>query len=60
MPRRLDLLTGRCKFNGLVNLSTGMPIRISAPNNTGIFTRAISAKINGKSAKLTGPAEQRL
>lgn len=60
MPRWLDLLTGQWQFNGLVNLSTGTPIGISASNNAGIFNQAIRANNNGKSAKLTGPVQERL
>jgi len=60
MPRWLDLLTGRWQVNGLVNLSTGTPIGISASNNAGIFNQAIRANNNGKSAKLTGPVQSRL
>lgn len=60
MPKWLDLAVGRWQFNGLVNLSTGTPIGISASNNAGIFSQAIRANNNGKSAKLTGPVQGRL
>jgi hypothetical protein len=60
MPKWLDLAIGRWQFNGLVNLSTGTPIGISASNNAGIFNQAIRANNNGKSARLSGPVQERL
>jgi len=46
--------------NGIVTLSAGTPIGISASNNAGIFNQAIRANSTGKSGKLTGLVQDRL
>ncbi len=58
--RLLDIAAGQWQVNGLVTLSAGTPIGISASNNAGIFNQAIRANSNGKSGKLTGPVQERL
>jgi len=55
-----DLAAGGWQVNGLVTLSAGTPLGISASNNAGIFNQAIRANSNGKSGKLTGPVQERL
>ena len=56
----MDLAVGQWQVNGLVMLSAGTPLGISASNNAGIFNQAIRANSNGKSGKLTGPVQNRL
>ncbi|MFB3906668.1 MAG: TonB-dependent receptor domain-containing protein [Acidobacteriota bacterium] len=58
--RVIDLIAGGWQVNGIVTLSTGTPLGISASNNAGIFNMAIRANSTGKSGKLTGPVQDRL
>jgi hypothetical protein len=55
-----DLIAGGWQVNGIVTLSAGTPLGISASNNAGIFNQAIRANSNGKSGKRTGPVQDRL
>jgi hypothetical protein len=55
-----DLAVGGWQVNGIVTLSAGTPLGISASNNAGIFNQAIRGNSNGKSGKLTGPVQDRL
>jgi hypothetical protein len=55
-----DLVAGGWQVNGIVTLSAGTPIGISASNNAGLFNQAIRANSTGKSGKLTGPVQERL
>jgi hypothetical protein len=56
----LDLAIGQWQANGVVTLSTGTPLGISASNNAGIFNMAIRANNNGTSGLKTGPVQDRL
>ncbi len=56
----MNLAIGQWQVNGIVTLSTGTPIGISASNNAGIFNQAIRANNSGKSGRLTGPVQERL
>lgn len=60
MARWMDLALGSWQVNGLANFSTGTPLGISASNNAGIFNQAIRANSNGRSGRLSGPAQERL
>jgi len=59
-PTLVNLLAGGWQVNGIVTLSTGTPLGISASNNAGIFNMAIRANTTGKSGKLEGPVQDRL
>ncbi|HWR50015.1 MAG TPA: TonB-dependent receptor, partial [Bryobacteraceae bacterium] len=56
----LDLAIGQWQANGIVTLSTGTPLGISASNSAGIFNMAIRANSNGTSGLKTGPVQDRL
>ena len=58
--RMWDLIAGGWQMNGIVSLSTGTPLGISASNNAGIFNMAIRANTTGKSGKKEGPVQERL
>jgi hypothetical protein len=58
--RPLDLVAGGWQVNGITTFQSGTPISISASNTAGLFNNHTRANNNGKSAKLTGPVDQRL
>jgi hypothetical protein len=59
-PAALDWAIGGWQFNGIVSVQSGTPLAITASNTAGIFNPRTSANNNGKSGRLTGPAQQRL
>lgn len=58
--RLADLAIGGWQVNGIVTLSAGNPLGISATNSAGIFNTTIRANNNGRSGKLSGPVQDRL
>jgi len=60
MSRVMDLVVGGWQTNGIYTLQSGSALSISASNTAGIFTEAIRANNNGKSAALSGDAHTRL
>jgi len=59
-PRAVEWLVGGWQLNGIASIQSGTPLAISASNTAGIFNPRTSANNNGRSGKLTGPAQQRL
>ncbi len=59
-PSAVQWLVGGWQINGIVSIQSGTPLAISASNTAGIFNPRTSANNNGRSGKLTGPAQQRL
>ncbi len=55
-----DALLGGWQFNGITMFGTGTPLAITASNTAGIFNIVTRPNNNGRSAKLSGPVDQRL
>jgi len=60
MSRWADLIAGGWQLNGIWTLQSGSTLGISATNQAGIFTEAIRANNNGRSAAQSGDAHARL
>jgi len=60
MSKAVDLAIGGWQINGIYTLQSGSALGIGANNTAGIFTEAIRANNNGKSAALNVDAHQRL
>lgn len=58
--RPIDLVVGGWQVNGITTFQSGTPISISATNTAGLFNNHTRPNNNGKSAKLSGPVDQRL
>ncbi len=59
-PPAVEWLVGGWQINGIASIQSGTPLTISASNTAGIFNPRTSANNNGRSGRLTGPAQQRL
>ena len=59
-PRVVDAILGGWQFNGITTFQTGTPLSISASNTAGLFNPLTRANNNGKSARLSGPVDERL
>lgn len=60
MSRWLDTVAGGWQLNGIWTPQSGGILGISATNQPGLFTEAIRANNNGKSAAQSGDAHERL
>jgi len=61
LPKAVDFVVGGWAFNGIFSAQTGLPFAISnGGNNVGIGNPGQRPNNNGKSAKKTGPIDQRL
>jgi hypothetical protein len=60
MSKLADLLAGGWQINGIWTVQSGGTLGISATNQAGLFTEAIRANNNGKSAAQSGDAHGRL
>ena len=60
MSRMADAIIGGWQVNTFLTIQSGNPLGISASNTAGIFTEAIRANTNGRKARLSGDAHQRL
>ncbi len=60
MSRWMDALAGGWQLNGIWTVQSGGTLGISATNQAGLFTEAIRANNNGRSAAQSGDAHQRL
>lgn len=60
MSRWADTLLGGWQVNGIFTLQSGSLLGISASNTAGIFTEAIRANTNGRSARIDANAKDRL
>jgi len=59
-PAALQGIVGGWQFNGIATIQSGTPLAITASNTAGIYNPRTSANNNGSSAKLSGPAQERL
>ncbi len=55
-----NLLIGGWQLNGITIYQSGLPISISASNTAGLYNPRTTPNNNGRSGKLTGPAQERL
>jgi hypothetical protein len=53
-------LIGGWQVNGITTYQSGLPLGITASNTAGLFNPRTSANNNGRSGRLTGPAQERL
>ena len=60
MSKVLDAVIGGWQVNGIYNVQSGSALGIGANNTAGLFTEAIRANNNGRSAALSVEAHQRL
>ena len=60
MSRWMDIFAGGWQVNGIWTAQSGSTLGISATNQSGLFTEAIRANNNGKSAAQSGDAHGRL
>jgi carboxypeptidase family protein/TonB-dependent receptor-like protein len=60
VPRFINALIGGWQFNGITTFMSGTPLSISANNSAGLFNPLTRPTNNGKSAKLSGPVDERL
>lgn len=59
-PAVVNALIGGWQFNGITTFQSGTPLSISANNTAGLFNPLTRPNNNGKSAKLSGPVDERL
>ena len=58
--RALDAAIGGWQVNGITTYQSGLPLAISASNTAGLFNPRTSANNNGRSGRLSVPAQDRL
>ncbi len=59
-PAIVNAMIGGWQFNGITTFQTGTPLSISANNTAGLFNPLTRPNNNGRSARLSGPVDERL
>jgi hypothetical protein len=59
-PGIVNAIIGGWQINGITTFQSGTPLSITANNTAGLFNPLTRPNTNGKSAKLSGPVDERL